>query len=146
MTPMRLALTLTLLASPAAAWEFASSPVCTLSHDTGDVAVTVTKDPSLPEPYAIALTLADGTWPEVPVFAIQFVGPFGLVIQTDRHALSEDGRTLTVTDTGFDNVLDGIGLNRTAIMLVGPAVMPVDLDGAGGPVAAFRDCPQDATS
>ena len=137
---------LLLIPAPALAWDFTPTPVCTLSHETPEVAVAVTYDPTLPEPYAIAMTLTQGTWPDVPVFALQFVGPYGLVIQTDRHVLSDQGRTLTVTDTGFGNVLDGIGLNRMAIALVGPAVMPVPLDGAGPPLAAFRDCPETTVS
>jgi len=132
--------------APALAWDFEPTPVCTLSHETAQIALAVTYDPTLPEPYAIALTLSQGTWPDVPVFALRFDGPDGLVISTNRHSLSDDGRTLRVTDRGFGNVLDGIGLNRLVTALAGPLAVTVPLDGAGPPLAAFRDCPQGVTS
>jgi hypothetical protein len=144
---MRGVLALFLLPTPALGWDFAATPVCTLSHETAELTLSVTYDPSLPEPYAIDLTLADGaTWPAGPVFAIAFDGAWPLTIRTDRHRLSEDGRTLTVTDTGFGNVLDGIGRNRTATALLGGLAVAVPLDGAGPALAAFRDCPLPATA
>jgi len=141
---MRLAFALCLVtaaaAAPAAAWEFTGTPVCTLSHATEEVEVVVTFDPAIPE-YAIALTLADGVWPVAPVFAITFDGGWPLTIQTDRHVLSDDARTLTVRDTGFGNVLDGIGRNGMATALLPGVAVAVPLTGAGGPLAEFRACP-----
>lgn len=139
------ALVLGLAAAPAAAWEFTDIPVCTLSHATAEVTVTVTFDPAIPE-YAIALTLEGGTWPQGPVFAIAFDGGRPLTIQTDRHTLSEDGRTLTVRDTGFGNVLDGIGGNSIATAMLPGLAVAVPLAGAGGPLAEFRACPAPRTS
>ena len=128
------------IAAPALAWEFSDVPVCTLRHATPEVAVAVTFDPAIAE-YAITLTLAEGVWPEGAVFAIAFEGGWAITIRTDRHELSDGGRTLTVRDSGFGNVLDGIGGNsRATAMLPGRAVK-VALDGAGGPLAAFRACP-----
>ena len=128
------------LATPALAWEFSDVPVCTLSHATPEVSVAVTFDPAIAE-YAITLTLADGVWPNGAVFAIAFEGGWPITIQTDRHQLSDDGRTLTVRDSGFGNVLDGIGRNSSATAMLPGLAVAVPLDGAGGPLAAFRACP-----
>jgi hypothetical protein len=128
------------LAAPALAWEFSDVPVCTLSHTTPEVSVAVTFDPAIPE-YAITLTLADGVWPKGAVFAIAFEGGWPITIQTDRHQLSDDDRTLTVRDSGFGNVLNGIGKNSRATALLPGRAVTVPLDGAGGPLAAFRACP-----
>jgi hypothetical protein len=136
---MRLALTLTLLATPAAAWEFSPTPVCTLSHETPEASVTVTHDPRQPEPYAIAVT-TQGGWPEAPVFSIRFDGPRGNTISTPRHRLSADGTTLTVTDRGFGNVLDGLEFNDSATATAGGASVTLPLDGAAPAVQAFRAC------
>ena len=136
---MRLVLALLLLAAPARAWEFSPDPICTLTHDTGAAAVRVTHDPRIPE-YAITLTLAEGAWPDGPIFAIRFDGARGLTISTTRHVLGQGGAALTVTDRGFGNVLDGLQFNDTATALLGDRAVPVPLDGAAGPVAAFRAC------
>jgi hypothetical protein len=138
--PCVLAFVLLPLAAPALAWEFEDTPVCTLSHATPDVAVAVTFDPAISE-YAITLTLANGVWPEAAVFAIAFDGGWPITIRTDRHQISDEGRTLTVRDTGFGNVLDGIGQNRLATAFVPGLELALPLDGAGGPLAAFRACP-----
>jgi hypothetical protein len=136
---MRIVAAALLLASPAAGWEFSALPVCTLSHNTGAGSVTVTWDPGRPQPYAIALA-APSPWPDAPVLALRFDGPRAMTLATDRHARSADGRTLTVTDTGFGNVLDGLEFNRRATALADGAALPVPLDGAAGPVQAFRAC------
>lgn len=134
-----------LVTSPARAWEFTDVPVCTLSHDTPQVAVAVTFDPAIAE-YAITLTLAEGVWPDAAVFAIAFGGGWPITIQTDRHEIGEGGRKLTVRDSGFGNVLDGIGRNAVATAILPGQSVVVPLAGAGGPLAAFRDCPQPALS
>ena len=142
---MRLTALALIAASPAAAWEFSDRPVCTLSHDTTEVAVAVTFDPAIAE-YAITLTLAEGVWPSAPVFAIAFEGGWPIMIQTDRHELSDGGRTLRVRDSGFGNVLDGIGRNTLATAILPGREVLVPLSGAGGPLAEFRDCPRPALS
>lgn len=137
---MRVALVLSiLLAGPAAAWDFSPVPVCTLSHDTPEGAVTVTWDPGRAEAYAITVTRA-GVWSRGGVFAIRFDGPRALAIQTDRHAISEDGSALTVTDRGFGNVLDGLEFNGRATAMLGDVEVGFSLEGAAAPVRAFRAC------
>lgn len=132
-------LALILFASPAAAWEFTPVPVCTLSHATADAEVTVTYDPRQPEPYAIRVDSA-ARLPEAPVFSIEYAGPRGLMISTTRHRLSEDGTSVTVTDEGFGNVLDGFEFNTTATAVLGGTRVAFPLDGAAEPVRAFRAC------
>ncbi len=132
-------LVLLLLASPAAAWEFTPVPVCTLRHATGEAAVTITWDPRQTEAYAIRIDRPAG-WPEGPVFSIDYAGPRPLVISTPRHRLSDDATALSVTDRGFGNVLDGLEFNSTATAVLGDARVPFALDGAAGPVRAFRAC------
>jgi hypothetical protein len=136
---MRAALLLLLAAAPANAWEFTPAPVCTLSHEEAGHAVTVTWDPRQAEPYAIRIE-GQAPWPAAPVFAIDYAGPRPLMISTARHRLSADGRAVTVTDTGFGNVLDGLEFNATATAVMGGARVPFSLDGAAEPVRAFRAC------
>ncbi|MEL6167593.1 MAG: hypothetical protein AAFR35_02800 [Pseudomonadota bacterium] len=132
-------LALILTASPAAAWEFSPLPICTLSHATETAEVTVTYDPVLPEPYAIAIT-RDTPWPDAPVFAMRFDGPAGLSISTDRHVVTDEGRTLTVTDRGFGNVLNGLEFNSIATAGAGGEQARFPLGNAAPEVRKFRDC------
>jgi hypothetical protein len=135
-------LALSLLASPAAAWEFTPVPICTMFHEGAEMAVTVTYDPALQE-YAIHLS-REGGWPEAGVFALRFEGPRGLTISTDRHQINpDDPRTLTVRDRGFGNVLDGMTFNTQAVAVIGGVEVPISLDGAAPAVDAFRNCPAD---
>ncbi len=136
---MRLALAFLLLASPALAWEFTSSPICTLTHATGTAEVRVTYDARLPE-YAIEITRRDTPWSPGPVFAIRFDGPRGLTISTDRHGLGNGGQSLTVADSGFGNVLNGLEFNDTAIALLGGQTVTIPLEGAAPQVQKFRAC------
>lgn len=135
---MRLLLAL-LVASPAHAWEFRPDPVCTLSHATAEASVTVTWDPRQTEPYAIRIDLAE-PWPGAPVFAIDYAGRRPLTISTSRHRLDDGGRSLTVTDRGFGNVLDGLEFNETATAILGDERVPFPLADAAEPVRAFRAC------
>jgi hypothetical protein len=136
---MRALLALAILATPAQAWDFTPTPVCTILNDTPDLSIRVTYDPAQPEPYAITLTRPD-PWPATDTFGLRFDGPVAMTIGTGRHQLSNGGRTLTVTDTGFGNVLDGLALNRIATALAGDIAVPVDLAGARPAVEAFRAC------
>ena len=133
-----------LLASPAIAWEFTPTPICTLTHIAQEVEVVVTYDPALPE-YTITLTTPD-PWPDAPQFGLAFIGPRALSIGTDRHVLSDDRRSLSVTDTGFGNVLDGLQFNTAVTGASGAASVTFDLTDAASAVAAFRECPAVVTS
>ncbi|MDP3195092.1 hypothetical protein [Tabrizicola sp.] len=130
---------LVLLAAPASAWEFTATPVCTITHETPDLALRITFDPAQPQPYAIALTRTS-PWEKTDSFGLRFEGPAALTIGTGRHELSADKMTLTVTDTGFGNVLDGLAYNAFATALAGTTEVPFDLTGARPVVEAFRAC------
>lgn len=136
---MRLLIALLLLATPSQAWDFTPTPVCTILNDTPTLSIRVTYDPSRPQPYAITLTRPD-PWPSTDTFGLNFDGPAPMSIGTDRHQLSDDGRTLTVTDTGFGNVLDGLAFNGAALAVAGDTRVPFDLNGARPAVDAFRAC------
>ena len=129
---------LALFATPAPAWEFTPGLPCILSHAEPGLDVTLTHDPTKPL-FSITLTRPD-PWPRADTFAIRFDGPSGLTITTNRHVLSDGGRSLTVTDTGFGNVLAGLALNTTAVALIGDQAVGFGLAGAAAPVEAFRDC------
>lgn len=133
------------MAAPARAWEAGvDGGLCTLTHSEGDISVRLTFDPSVPL-YTITLTASD-PWPVAPEFAMQFDGAQPLTIRTDQHVLSPDRRSLSVSDRGFGNVLDGLQFNATAQGLSGPASVAVSLDGAAPEVAAFRACGQVPTA
>jgi len=134
----RTALLLILAGQPAAAWDFTPGLPCRLIHDAAAAQVELTYDPTQPL-YTITLR-RPAPWPDAPVFSLRFDGPAPLTISTNRHVLSDGGRALTVTDTGFGNVLDGLQFNRTATALIGGEEITVSLDGAAEPVAAFRLC------
>lgn len=136
---MRLAVLLYLVASPAAAWEFTPTPVCTLSHVEPQAELRITYDPRLPEPYAIAIT-QEAPWSDASVFSMTFQGARGLTISTDRQTLSSDGTTLTVTDRGFGNVLNGLEFNVLATARLGSDALFFPLAGAAPEVQAFRAC------
>lgn len=141
---MRFLICLALLASPAVAWEFTPTPICTLTHRQAQVDVTVTYDPALPE-YTITLMTPE-PWPDAAQFGLTFNGPRGLAIGTSRHVLSGDRQSLTVADTGFGNVLDGLQFNDSATATTGTAVVTFDLTDAAPAVEAFRNCPAVVTS
>ncbi|MGX9355246.1 excinuclease ABC subunit B [Roseobacteraceae bacterium S113] len=134
---LTLALGLSALASQATAWRFSPLPICTLSATQGAVSATVTYDAAVPE-YTIVLDRAAG-WPEAPVFAIRFEGPRPLTISTDRHVI--DGTTLSVSDRGFGNVLNGMEFNEVAFAILGDVTVPIVLGGMAEPMEAFRACP-----
>jgi hypothetical protein len=136
---MRTLIALLFLASPVQAWDFSPTPICTIINNTPDLSIRVTYDPTQPQPYAISLTRPE-PWPATDTFGLRFDGPAAMSIGTDRHQLSPDGRTLTVTDTGFGNVLDGLAFNGTATALAGAASVPFNLTGARPAVEAFRAC------
>lgn len=127
-----------LLATPATAWEASrDGPVCLLTQTTDDATVVVSHDITKDVPYAIDLTRAGG-WQRGPLFAIQFDGFGARTITTDRHSVTDD--TLTVTDRGFGNVLDGIALNFVALATTGETSLVIPLEGAAPEVEKFKAC------
>ena len=138
---MRFVLALMLMSGPAAAWEFTPGLPCLLTHAQPDIAVELTHDPTQP---LFSITLTRTTpWPQAEVFALRFDGPAELTISTNRHVLSNQDLSLTVTDRGFGNVLLGLAANQTATALLGAVQAPFSLSGARDPVAAFADCSVD---
>lgn len=129
---------LCLTAGPAAAWQFTPGLPCKLTHETAEVFVEVTFDPRGPL-YTISLTKLD-PWPDAPVFTMRYNGPFGVTISTDQHQLSQEGRTLSVSDRGFGNLLTGFMQDNAFTARAGDAVVTVPLDGAAGPTSAFAAC------
>ncbi len=126
-------------ATGAHAWQAGvEGRICTLEHSGAEAEARLTFDPAGPL-YTISLTRTD-PWPEAAVFAIRFEGPRALTISTTRHVLSDGKRTLTVTDRGFGNVLDGLELNALAIALAEDTRVVLDLSAAAPEVAAFRAC------
>ena len=142
MTPMRAALALLLFTSPAAGWEFSPSPICTLTDTSDAGAMTVTYDPAIIE-YTITVTLPQGSWPEAQTFGMAFAGERPIRIQTDLFTISPDGRSLTVTDRGFGNVLNGLQFNTRAYAVLGNRTAGFSLDGIAPAITAFRGCPAD---
>lgn len=131
-------LALLLVASPATAWEFIPGLPCLLTHENNTAQIELTYDPTAPL-YSVTIR-QQAPWPGAPVFAMRFDGPASLAISTDRHALSRDGRAVTVTDSGFGNVLNGLQFNDTVTATLGNTTTVFSLDGASEPVARFREC------
>ncbi len=133
---MRHLIALALLTTPAHAWDFTPQPVCTLSHVEAEAELTVTFD-HVTGLYTIAITHPDG-WPAASAFSMRFDGAQPNTISTNRH--QTDAQTLTVTDTGFGNVLNGLEFNTTAKAFTQSAEVTMSLQGAAEPVQAFRAC------
>lgn len=133
---MRHLIALALLTTQAHAWEFTPIPICTLSHSEDATDVTVTYDHATAL-YTIAVTARAG-WPNAPAFSIRFDGAQPNTISTTRHESSGD--TLSVSDTGFGNVLDGLENNQRATAFTATSAVTVSLEGAAAPVAQFRAC------
>ncbi len=128
-----------LLATPATAWEATVGSICTLSHDTSTAEIFLTYDPAQPL-YTLTITRKTEGWTQAPWFAMRFDGPNPIEIATPRHVLSENAESLTVTDTGFGNVLDGLEYNQTAYAFTQDKLTEFPLDGAAPQVRIFRDC------
>jgi hypothetical protein len=121
------------------AWQAgAEGRICTLEHSGTDAEARLTFDPAGPL-YTISVTRAE-PWPDAAIFAIRFEGPRANTISTTRHMLSDDGLTLTVSDSGFGNVLNGLEFNALAIAVAGDTGVVLDLAGAAPEVAEFRAC------
>jgi hypothetical protein len=126
------------MATQGLAWEVTTDgPVCVLTHAEADLAIRLTYDPG-PPLYTITLTRAERDWPDAPVFALSFAGPQPNLITTDRHVT--DGTSLSVSDRGFGNVLDGLQFNDTATALIGDTEIAIPLENAAAAIATFRGC------
>lgn len=135
---LRLLIVLVLISSPALAWEIVPSRVCELRHEEDSGRIRITYDPAIAE-YAISIN-RDQAWSDGEVFSIRFAGQRDLTISTSRHVISDGGATLTVTDKGFDNVLNGIEFNHTATAMLSDQAIIFSLVGAGPAVRAFKAC------
>lgn len=136
-----LTIALTVLSTPATAWEAGVDGVlCTLIHSEDGTDLRLTYDPSVPL-YAIAIS-GPAPWPISGQFSMQFDGAQPNTITTDRHVLSNDRSWLSVSDRGFSNVLDGLQYNDTATAISGDATVRMSLEGAADTVEAFRACRQ----
>ena len=128
-----------LLATPALSWEArVADGLCVLDQSAADVDIRVSYDPAQPL-YTIALSRPQA-WQTGPVFSIRFEGDRALSISTTRHRLDAQGRRLSVSDTGFGNVLAGLQFNDSAVAMTGTDQIRVNLEGAEPAVAAFRSC------
>ncbi|MDA5558235.1 hypothetical protein [Shimia sp. MMG029] len=127
------------LATPAFAWQATSGKTCTLTHETTDTHIYLTYDPTKPL-YTLAITRKPDPWHPTPWFAMRFLGPNKITITTPEHALSDNGQTLNVADSGFGNVLDGLQFNDTALAFTEAQTVGVSLIGAAPEVQKFRDC------
>lgn len=130
-----------LTATPILAWEFTPGQPCLLTHETSEAAIELTYDPTGPL-YSLTVTRAE-RWPDASVFAMRFDGPNPISIGTSRHERTYGGLALSVTDTGFGNVLDGLQFNQTAHAIAGDVTVSFPLAGASDPVQAFRTCTAD---
>ena len=135
---MRTVLFCLALSSPAQAWEFTPGLPCVLRFETEAAKITLTHDPT--QPLNTLSVRQSAPFAASDTFAMRFEGADGLTITTNRHSLSRDGRTLSVSDTGFGNVLNGLQFNRTAWAILGDQAIAFPLEGAAEPVAAFRLC------
>jgi len=134
---MRLILCFLLLPTAAQAWTFTPGPVCRLEHKTPTARIELTYDPSQP---LYSVTVTSAPLPGSPFFSMTFEGAQGQTISTNRHTTSPDGTQVTVTDTGFGNVLDGLQFNDVALAVIGDSEIAFPLKGAAPAVAAFRQC------
>ena len=142
---MKHVLPLFVAASPVFGWEASvAPPVCLLTHETETAEVIVSYDPRDALPYAMQLIRKDTNWADGTVFSIRFDGPGALTISTDRHRVSKG--TLSVADTGFGNVLNGLEFNEVATAVLGDQSVVLPLDGAAPEVQKFRNCGTSALS
>lgn len=137
----RLIVFFTFLASASLAdWRFEESTICVLTGETSDSIVVLTHDYAEGR-YTISMQRPGQTWQPGPTLSIAFEGGRPLTISTDRHALSEAGDVLSVSDRGFGNVLDGMQFNEQMTILTGEHSVVVPLNQAAPEVQDFRDCP-----
>lgn len=141
LSPMRAISITLLLASPAVAWDTSlQGEACVLGHDFGTARLEVTHDAHRSQPYVIEITRTDAPWVPADEFSIQFEGPNTLTISTDRHEMGPNNSAVSVADTGFGNVLDGLEFNHFAFAILGDQMLAMPLVGAAPKVVKFRNC------
>lgn len=131
-------LALTFLTTPAFAWDFTAGAVCTLSDSTDTAEIILTFDPALPR-YTLSVT-ADTAWPTGGTFVMAFANTRPAMIQTDRYVLSDDGMTLSVADSGFGNVLNGLEFGGQIRAAVGDQGVDLTSGGIAAQMEAFKNC------
>lgn len=131
-----LILALFLAAPPLHAWEFTPGAPCRVDHSLPGLDIALTHDPAVPE-WTITLT-REAPWPEVGFFRMAFAN--GIVITTDRQTLSDGGRTLSVADRGFGNVIAGLSSLPAAEARVGETAVRFSTEGAAAPLQKLTDC------
>ena len=134
---MRIFLLLLLVPLQAHAWTFTPGAICALEHETETAKIALTYDPAKP---LYSVTVSAGQIPASPFFSMTFQGNQAQTISTNRHTLSADGTQVSVTDTGFGNVLDGLQFNEVALAVIGDSTIAFPLKGAASAVVAFRQC------
>ena len=133
-------LTCLAFAGPVQAWTFSETDICRVTHSAAEMKVDLTFDPATAV-YTITVTRPAAKWADDQNFRLQFDGPRPLIIGTDRHTLSDDRRSVSVSDTGFGNVLDGIALNDSMTALAGGDAVSLSTSDAEAAITAFRACP-----
>ena len=100
----------------------------------------MTHDPSRAMPYVIEVNRTDARWTPAKIFSIRVDGSEHIAISTGRHELTKNGTSLSVSDTGIGNILNGLEFNHVADAVLGVRVLIIQLTGAAPEVARFRDC------
>ncbi|MEM1238066.1 MAG: hypothetical protein AAGI10_13945 [Pseudomonadota bacterium] len=129
-------LPLAFAATPAATWEFTPGLPCLLTHEEPGLEVTLTHDPTQPL-YSITIT-RQAPWAAGDVFSIAFGN--GPTISTNRQEISDEGRSLTVSDRGFGNVIAGIAAGGTATATLGADSVSFSLADAAEPAFDYAAC------
>ena len=125
--------------SAAFAWNFTPDPICRVTEKQDLLEINLTYDHAT-EIYAIAFTKSEAPWEQGAQFSIRFEGPRPKLIRTNRHEFSADGYTLTASDTGFGNVLDGIQYNTLAAIQTGDERIFIQIHKSFPAMEAFRKC------
>ena len=134
---MRLIALVVFLPTYASAWEFSLTPLCTLTHQSEHARIEITHDPAIPE-YRMTLDLFTEPWARSETFGMTFRGGRSLTIGTNRHII--DKSRLSVSDTGFGNVLNGLEYNALAIAFTSSQSIQFSLAEAAPEVRKFRSC------
>ncbi|MEM7243261.1 MAG: excinuclease ABC subunit B [Pseudomonadota bacterium] len=136
---MTFGLSLLFVSEFASAWTFSPDPICRVTEKQQLIEIDLTYDHAT-EIYAIAFTKTEAPWAQSQEFSIRFEGPRPKLIRTNRHQFSADGFTLTASDTGFGNVLDGLQYNTLAALQTGDERIFIQIHKSFPAIEAFRKC------